>query len=216
MSNYTVQLRKVINSGVKLFDFEYSFFDANYKSTFEQHFIDHFYMRELGSETVGLFKHYLKRTFNEILPYYNELFKTATINYEKLNNVSLSEEYSKLSSINNNFEGTGTNTIIGSGTDTQEQKYSDTPQGNVANIDNGYLTNYTKDTNTNNTSSSGNSTQTSNGTTENNESFTKTTKGNSNITQTDLLTKHIELQKTLQNIEKMFFEECNDLFMLLY
>lgn len=35
-------------------------------------------------------------------------------------------------------------------------------------------------------------------------------------TGADMMQKHIELQKVLQNIEKMFFAECEDLFMLVY
>lgn len=35
-------------------------------------------------------------------------------------------------------------------------------------------------------------------------------------TATDMIEKHIELQKKLSRILEMFFEECNDLFMLVY
>lgn len=45
--------------------------------------------------------------------------------------------------------------------------------------------------------------------------FTK--KGNIGIdTDSDMITKHITLQKVLRNIERMFFDECEDLFMLVY
>lgn len=44
-----------------------------------------------------------------------------------------------------------------------------------------------------------------------------TKKGNIGIdTDSDMITKHINLQKVLRNIERMFFEECEDLFMLVY
>lgn len=35
-------------------------------------------------------------------------------------------------------------------------------------------------------------------------------------TGADMLRIHVNLQKTLQNIERMFFDECEDLFMLVY
>lgn len=35
-------------------------------------------------------------------------------------------------------------------------------------------------------------------------------------TDSDMIEKHIRLQKTLRNIERMFFDDCEDLFMLVY
>lgn len=44
-----------------------------------------------------------------------------------------------------------------------------------------------------------------------------TKKGNIGIdTDSDMITKHINLQKVLRRIEAMFFDECEDLFMLVY
>lgn len=44
-----------------------------------------------------------------------------------------------------------------------------------------------------------------------------TKKGNIGIdTDSDMITKHINLQKVLRNIERMFFDECEDLFMMVY
>lgn len=49
------------------------------------------------------------------------------------------------------------------------------------------------------------------------ESYTLTRKGNIGVdTDSDAITKHIKLQKVLKNIEIMFFEECEDLFMMVY
>lgn len=49
------------------------------------------------------------------------------------------------------------------------------------------------------------------------EKYTLTRRGNIGVdTDSDGIEKHIRLQKTLANIEKMFFTECEDLFMLVY
>lgn len=40
----------------KLFDFSYPLYDSNLKEQFELDFIRHFYMREIGSESIALFK----------------------------------------------------------------------------------------------------------------------------------------------------------------
>ena len=40
----------------KLFNFDYPLYDPNLKETFEKDFIRHFYTREIGSESIALFK----------------------------------------------------------------------------------------------------------------------------------------------------------------
>lgn len=52
---------------------------------------------------------------------------------------------------------------------------------------------------------------------ERNERYELTRKGNIGVdTDADMIQKHIQLQKILKKIELMFFEECEDLFMLVY
>lgn len=50
-----------------------------------------------------------------------------------------------------------------------------------------------------------------------NEHYELTKKGNIGVdTDADMIQKHINLQKVLKKIETMFFEECEDLFMMVY
>ena len=58
----------------KIFDFDYPIFDQNYKGVLETKILKHFYTREIGSETVGLWKLRLNATMNEIMPWYNQLY----------------------------------------------------------------------------------------------------------------------------------------------
>lgn len=49
------------------------------------------------------------------------------------------------------------------------------------------------------------------------ETFVRTMKGNIGVqTATDMLEKHINYQKTVSKILKMFFDECEDLFLMVY
>ena len=49
------------------------------------------------------------------------------------------------------------------------------------------------------------------------ETIEHTKKGNIGVdTDADMIQKHIALQKILTQIEKMFFDECEDLFMLVW
>ena len=46
----------VAHAQPKLFNFDYPLYDSNLKETFEKDFIRHFYTREIGSESIALFK----------------------------------------------------------------------------------------------------------------------------------------------------------------
>ena len=49
------------------------------------------------------------------------------------------------------------------------------------------------------------------------EEYTMIKKGNIGVdTDADMIQKHINLQQVLSNIQKMFFDECEDLFMMVY
>ena len=44
----------------KIFDFDYPIFDEAYRNVLNIKILRHFYTREIGFETVGLWKHYLR------------------------------------------------------------------------------------------------------------------------------------------------------------
>lgn len=73
----------------KIFDFDYPIFDANYKSILQRKILKHYYTREIGAETVGLWKHFLDRKMNEIMPYYNKLYLSETLDFNPLYDVDL-------------------------------------------------------------------------------------------------------------------------------
>lgn len=95
MAKYTVELREIVKSGTKIFNFDYTFYDEAKKPEFEEKFINHFLFREIGTETVARFQHYLKCKCDETLPYYNLLFKTALYEYDVKNNYNLTETFTK-------------------------------------------------------------------------------------------------------------------------
>ena len=109
MSKYTTELRficeslanndiSVDNTGVnnvievarqKIFDFDYNIFDDSYKPVLETKILRHYYFREIGFETYGLFKFHLQTKLNEIMPYYNQMYKSELINFNPLYEVDL-------------------------------------------------------------------------------------------------------------------------------
>ena len=96
MSKYTTELRYIIESGHKLNALiSYPIFDANYRPVLNQYILNHFWMREIGFETVGEFDLYLGNTLNEIMPYYNGMFKMAMSEIDPLTNYKYKETLDK-------------------------------------------------------------------------------------------------------------------------
>lgn len=137
MARYSVELRDIIKSGVNIFNFNYEFYDPNKKADFETKFINHFYFREIGVETVGKFMHYLKCKCDETLPYYNMLFRTALIDYQKTINYSLTETLTR----EFNKEDKTTGTMKSDGTKSDNTTITNVADGTRSNTLNNDKTN---------------------------------------------------------------------------
>lgn len=79
----------------KIFDFYFPIFDENYRTTLENNIIRKFYLREIGSEVVGLFKFNLETWLNINMPYYNKLYRAINTDFNLLNNVDYVDKYSR-------------------------------------------------------------------------------------------------------------------------
>jgi hypothetical protein len=126
MANYTAELRTIVESGFNIFNFPYSFYDEAKKTEFEQQFILHFKYKEICCYPVARWVDYLHDKFNTTLPYYNMLFRTALIDYEKTKNYNILETQSRNVSGTNQVtgnssqNGTSNNTINSSNTLNRE------------------------------------------------------------------------------------------------
>lgn len=80
----------------KVFDFDYPIFDEAYRATLEKKILKHYYTREICCETVGLWKLFLNRKMNEIMPYYNQLYKSALIEFNPLYDVDLTTTHQRV------------------------------------------------------------------------------------------------------------------------
>ena len=161
MSLYTVELRYICESlagltesqgsnsideivaaaAPAIFDFDYPIFDVQYKAPLERKILRHFYLREIGTETYGLWKHYLINTMREIMPYYNQLYASQLLEFNPLADVDLTREHTITGQSDKESSSTGNNT----GKSTN--KYSETPQGGLDGLENDrYLTSARIDT----------------------------------------------------------------------
>lgn len=78
-------------SAPKVFDFEFPIFDEDYRLPLEVKILRHYYTREICMETVGLWKLRLQAKLCEIMPYYNQLYKSALLEFDVFSDVDYTE-----------------------------------------------------------------------------------------------------------------------------
>lgn len=129
MAIYTTTIRNMIESGYDLGLKDYPIWSEDAREPLNNAIINHYYFREIGFETAGLFKFHLNRTMNEIMPYYNELYLTTQYKYDPTKSYSMEEIYS--GSNNSNLMGTNDTItdVVGKSEANGQQINSDTPQG---------------------------------------------------------------------------------------
>ena len=118
MSKYTVELRYICetmagleasvggddvdqviqNSIPSIFNFSFPIFDESYRNVLETKILMHYYTREIAHETVGLWKLKLKTKLNEIMPYYNQLYKSELLDFNPLYDVDITRTHVRDSS----------------------------------------------------------------------------------------------------------------------
>ena len=141
-------------AGVEAFfkDVEYPIFSEEYRKTFEENFVRHFYMREIGFETEFLFKFHLESWLKLNMPYYNKLFESELMEFEPFTNVDMyvdetvntdSEDNSTVNTtetrsntFNNDTNTNGTTGTTGTSTNTgntfNRDLHTDTPDNRLA------------------------------------------------------------------------------------
>ena len=78
----------IINSAHSaIFDFDYPIFSETKRADLESKILRHYYTREISDETFGLWQLRLSQKMNEIMPYYNQLYKSELLKVEPLANI---------------------------------------------------------------------------------------------------------------------------------
>ena len=220
----------IANSRTKIFDFDYPIFDEAYRSVLETKIIKHYYTREIGQESVGLWKLRFDTKMNEIMPYYNQLYKSELLEFNPLYNFNITRDHNVKANGNrttgNNSSSTtntsGQLTARGSESTDSSDLYSDTPQGGLNGVvDSKYLTNArkientTSNSNTQNSSSNGstNTTESGNDIYNNTEDYLEHVSGYQGANASELVLKYRE---TFLNIDMMIIEDLEELFFQLW
>lgn len=189
MSKYTFELREVISTfgrdEVKRWFSDYNLSDyltpeeiaviedkgVWNKDQLAERILDHYFMREIGTDAIGQFILFIKDSMREIMETYAPIIYSASIKYDPLVNVNYSETYSGTSGTSSTSSSSSTNSGL--------SVNSDTPQGQIqkSQILQGK---YASSTAANETENQINDNSTSNG----NQDYVKTIKGNSGVSAT--------------------------------
>lgn len=89
-SEYSGMNDVIAKSRGKVFDFDFPMFDETYRTVLETKILKHYYTREIGMETVSAWKRFMDMRMNEIMPYYNQLYKSAILEFNPFYDVDLS------------------------------------------------------------------------------------------------------------------------------
>lgn len=167
----------------------FAIFDEAYREKLVSKVLKHYYLREIGAETVGVWMLWMNTKFEEIMPYYNQLYESAKLKFEPFYDVDYTRGSQRdvTETEHGSYENKGQTQSDGSSTDTgktgntrtrkttevgstggtSKDLYSDTPQGALTGVDNEtYLTNARKVTDSGNSNTDVDETVTDAGTSE--------------------------------------------------
>lgn len=156
----------IANAWNKIFTTKTAFFDEAYRSVICQKILKHYYLREICCETVGIWLLWMNTRLEEIMPYYNQLYESAKIEFNPMQDVNLTRKHdgstqgtskedetrtgsndetrgeiaeTKRTLRGNNDKSTtinSTHSSIGDSDETKRDLYSDTPQGAITGLEN--------------------------------------------------------------------------------
>lgn len=205
MAQVTIELRHLINTDFKLFDYTYACSDSVWKDELEQAIIDYYYFEEIGAETADRFKHIFKTKMMLIMPFYDKLHELSKIdlNPNALLNYKMTETLSRVKdrALINSGSDSNTSDIA---TDSKNTDYpqhlnieEDIPSGrSVSNSDSTNVVTFGSKQDENNT-----------------EETTKVVEGYTNITLMELQKQY---RDNLIRINEEIIRELKTCFILVY
>lgn len=228
MASYTIQLRKIIETvGEDEVLSWFQDYDLSNYLTFEeiktitdrgtwsparlaQKIIDHYYMREIGFETVALFKRKCKMKMQEIMEDYLPVIYTASLDYDPLVNVNYTETYTG----ENTSENTSSSETSADSSSSGLTVNSDTPQGQISKsaiLGGSYASSTSANEIEDNATTSSSGSNTGSGT----QVYTKHFEGNQGISAT--YQKMIEQYRdNIRAIDREIIDDLSSLFMTIY
>lgn len=211
----------------KIFTSKVSFFDENYRGVLCKKILKHYYLREIGCETVGIWLLWMNTKLEEIMPYYNKLYESELIKFNPMYDVDWNRKGNKTGnesgsgSRSTSGNNSGTNKQSGTSSNTRKDLYSDTPQGALTGIETEtYLTNARKvsdsgETGVNaSTSGSYEDSESSSNKVDTTEDYVESVSGKQGTGSYSKMLN--EFRETFLNIDMQVIEEFAEMFMELW
>lgn len=219
---------EVLNSSWdKIFTSKVSFFDEEYRGVLCKKILKHYYLREIGCETVGIWLLWMNTKLEEIMPYYNKLYESELIKFNPMYDVDWNRKGNKTGnesgsgSRSTSGNNSGTNTQSGTSSNTRKDLYSDTPQGALTGVESEtYLTNARKvsdsgETGVNgSTSGSYEDSESSSNKVDTTEDYVESVSGKQGTGSYSKMLN--EFRETFLNIDMQVIEEFAEMFMELW
>lgn len=91
MAEFTMTLNEISEDNPhETFGLEsYPIFDEKYRVQLNQKILDHFWNREIGQETVSMFRLAMRRHMNEVMPFFNKMYKSELLVIDPLMTVNI-------------------------------------------------------------------------------------------------------------------------------
>lgn len=146
----------------------YPIYDEGHRAELNGRLIRHYFLREIGVETVEMFAYYMDDAMRTIMPAYNKMYQSALLDIAHLLGVSVDAVTRDLTERTLGVRDSGTGTMTGtsetkatetgSSTGSTVDRTLDTPQSQVDLVDDGYLTQVQKGQEDSSTSKDGTTT----------------------------------------------------------
>ena len=202
---------------------DYPIYDEAHRSVLNGKIIRRYYMREIGFETLGRFAWGMRGKMHEIMPYYNELFKSETLVTDPMlsRNLDCTERWTRDEATSRSKSDTRSTDTASTSRSTSDDRnvFQDTPMngldtGAIEAMD--YATNVTLDHGTTENGASGRN-ETSGSSTDGYTGDFDGTRAHSqrgyDVNQSELL---LTYRKTLLNIDLEIVDSLSTLFMGLW
>lgn len=105
----------------KIFTTNWEIFDESYRKILCEKILRSYYTREICAETVGLWQLWLDATLCEIMPTYNQLYKTTVYEFNPLYNTNITTTFTKTTRGTDTKSGSTTNSSTNNKTDDYEE-----------------------------------------------------------------------------------------------
>lgn len=206
MPSFTMELHKVLESDPTIESDilgSYEIYDEAHRPVLNRKIKNHFWNREIGQETISMFRLALARKLDEIMPLYNQQYEISAIKFNQLETVKVTNE-----NTTNGTTATTSESTNNSAADAKSRAVSSQFPQVMLEDNRDYATGATDNV----SGTTANSAANDSSTTNQDGTATNTTTG----FQGNAALMILQYRQSLVNVDMMIIEELEKLFMLVW